>query len=367
MKVESTWLNIKDGESGKKLVVNLKWLLAWRSITGLCIKDEYINREIELSNGNLKWVDKDFECLDIHKPIIMFMFNRLRCVVHNDKFNIEVITDLSDCGESMHETEEDQSDDIEKIRIEENIAKIKLETDLDAKVQKLNKRLSLLGSNNTYKTTNGTSIITMDESSKIDNYDDIVGNTLFTYEMDINVKKDLDLNVDNCDFVNLGGLKYDDIALNSNKGKHLQYINGYVNEHDDSSLEIGSNISMEEAAMLNIWQINHMIDVKRVNECFLDLVFTPDYMDLSQLDYVDHLTITDEDGFMMDDKTKIIDFKDKFIIFKGAKYLKFYLLNLDKLIIRSSNKETYYAIGRIVDRLNSPEKRIVKLEFTGEQ
>lgn len=341
MKVEYTWLHIKDGESGKKLVVNLKWLLAWRMTTGLLISDKYTDREIELSNGNLKWVDKDFECVGI-STAVNFKFNGACYTVYNDKFNIRV--DLT-----LHNEFTDG---------------IEIETDFDEKVQKLNKRLSLLGSDGTYRITNGTNIINVDEHSKIHNYDDIVSNTLFVYDDDIRLNKDLYLCADDCDFVNLGGIQFDDIDLYSNKEKYLQYINGYMTEHDDNFFNIDGNISMEEAHQVALVGERYKIRAKRIRYCFIRLAEVPDYTDLSYLDSIDSLTITDEGGLMAFGVQKVIDFKDKFIIFKNMQALQFYVFR-SKLTIRSSNVETYNTLERMIDRLASSIKQNVKLEFTG--
>lgn len=346
MKVEYTWLHIKDGESGKKLVVNLKWLLAWRMITGLNISDRYVDREIELSNGNLKWVDKDFECVGIRASIV-FKFNDIHYIVYNDKFNIKADLVLLDRDE-----------------IFENKHVIKIETDYDEKVQKLNKRLSLLGSDNAYKITNGTNIINIDQHSKINNYDDLVNNTLFMYEDDIRLNKDLYLCVDDCDFVNLGGIQFDDIDLYSNKEKYLQYLNGYMTEHDDNFFNIDGNISMEEAHQVALVGERYKIRAKRIRYCFIKLAEVPDYIDLSYLDSIDSFTITDEDGLMAFEVQKVIDFKDKFIIFKNMQALQFYVFR-SKLTIRSSNIETYNILDKMMDRMTSSRKQNVKLEFTG--
>lgn len=340
MKVESTWLNIKDGESGKKLVVNLKWLLAWRSVTGLNISDKYVDREIELSNGNLKWVDKDFECVGI-STTVNFKFNGACYTVYNDKFNIRV--DLT-----LHNEFTDG---------------IEIETDFDEKVQKLNKRLSLLGSDGTYRITNGTNIINVDEHSKIHNYDDIVSNTLFVYDDDIRLNKDLYLCADDCDFVNLGGIQFDDIDLYSNKEKYLQYLNGYMTEHDDNFFHIDGNISMEEAHQVALVGERYKIRAKRIRYCFIKLAEVPDYIDLSYLDFIDSLNITDENGLMAFEVQKVIDFKDKFIIFKNMQALQFYAFR-SKLTIRSSNVETYNTLKKMIDRMESFRKQNVKLEFT---
>ena len=350
MKVEYTWLHIKDGESGKKLVVNLKWLLAWRMITGLNISDRYVDREIELSNGNLKWVDKDFECVGIRARIV-FKFNDIHYIVYNDKFNIKadlVLLDRDDIFENEHV--------------------IKIETDYDEKVQKLNKRLSLLGSDNAYKITNGTNIINIDQHSKINNYDDLVNNTLFMYEDGINIQKDLYLDVSDCDFVDFGGVQYEDIELCSNKEKYVQYINGYSTMFGNGGMLIEKTIHAEEASQLCLCR-NGMgiLDAKRVRKCYIDLAAYDDYIDLSGIDFIDTLQISDENCDYDAYSEKQIDFGDKFIIFSGANPLELDLYNEANIRITSSNKKTYDTIKKIVNRVEKSRKRHLTLEFTGKQ
>ena len=350
MKVEYTWLHIKDGESGKKLVVNLKWLLAWRMITGLNISDRYVDREIELSNGNLKWVDKDFECVGIRARIV-FKFNDIHYIVYNDKFNIKadlVLLDRDDIFENEHV--------------------IKIETDYDEKVQKLNKRLSLLGSDNAYKITNGTNIINVDEHSKIQNYDDIVNNTLFMYEDGINIQKDLYLDVSDCDFVDFGGVQYEDIELCSNKEKYVQYINGYSTMFGNGGMLIEKTIHAEEASQLCLCRNGiGILDAKRVRKCYIDLAAYDDYIDLSGIDFIDTLQISDENCDYDAYSEKQIDFGDKFIIFSGANPLELDLYNEANIRITSSNKKTYDTIKKIVNRVEKSRKRHLTLEFTGKQ
>lgn len=350
MKVEYTWLHIKDGESGKKLVVNLKWLLAWRMTTGLNISDRYVDREIELSNGNLKWVDKDFECVGIRASIV-FKFNDIHYIVYNDKFNIKADLVLLDRDE-----------------IFENEHVIKIETDYDEKVQKLNKRLSLLGSDNAYKITNGTNIINIDQHSKINNYDDLVNNTLFMYEDGINIQKDLYLDVSDCDFVDFGGVQYEDIELCSNKEKYVQYINGYSTMFGNGGMLIEKTIHAEEASQLCLCR-NGMgiLDAKRVRKCYIDLAAYDDYIDLSGIDFIDTLQISDENCDYDAYSEKQIDFGDKFIIFSGANPLELDLYNEANIRITSSNKKTYDTIKKIVNRVEKSRKRHLTLEFTGKQ
>lgn len=350
MKVEYTWLHIKDGESGKKLVVNLKWLLAWRLVTGLNISDRYVDREIELSNGNLKWVDKDFECVGIRASIV-FKFNDIHYIVYNDKFNIKADLVLLDRDE-----------------IFENEHVIKIETDYDEKVQKLNKRLSLLGSDNAYKITNGTNIINIDQHSKINNYDDLVNNTLFMYEDGINIQKDLYLDVSDCDFVDFGGVQYEDIELCSNKEKYVQYINGYSTMFGNGGMLIEKTIHAEEASQLCLCR-NGMgiLDAKRVRKCYIDLAAYDDYIDLSGIDFIDTLQISDENCDYDAYSEKQIDFGDKFIVFSGANPLELDLYNEANIRITSSNKKTYDTIKKIVNRVEKSRKRHLTLEFTGKQ
>ena len=350
MKVEYTWLHIKDGESGKKLVVNLKWLLAWRLTTGLNISDRYVDREIELSNGNLKWVDKDFECVGIRASIV-FKFNDIHYIVYNDKFNIKADLVLLDRDE-----------------IFENEHVIKIETDYDEKVQKLNKRLSLLGSDNAYKITNGTNIINIDQHSKINNYDDLVNNTIFMYEDGINIQKDLYLDVSDCDFIDFGGVQYEDIELCSNKEKYVQYINGYSTMFGNGGMLIEKTIHAEEVSQLCLCR-NGMgiLDAKRVRKCYIDLAAYDDYIDLSGIDFIDTLQISDENCDYDAYSEKQIDFGDKFIIFSGANPLELDLYNEANIRITSSNKKTYDTIKKIVNRVEKSRKRHLTLEFTGKQ
>lgn len=350
MKVESTWLNIKDGGSGKKLVVNLKWLLAWRSITGLNISDKYVDREIELSNGNLKWVDKDFECIGIHVRIA-FKFNSIYYIVYNDKFHIKVELSL-----------------LEADVIYKNYHVIEIETDFDEKVQKLNKRLSLLGSDNAYKVTNGTNIININQHSRIHNYDDLVDNTIFTYEDGVNIQKDLYLDVSDCDFVDFCGVQYEDIELCSNKEKYLQYINGYSTMFGNGGMLIEKTIHAEEASQVCLCRNGMGIfDAKRVRKCYIDLAAYGNYIDLSGIDFIDTLEISDENCDYDAYSEKQIDFGDKFILFSGPNPLEFNLYNEANIKITSSNKETYDTIKKIVDRIEKSRKRYLALEFTEEQ
>lgn len=147
MNIKDTWLLIR---SDKNILVNLYWFIKCRSC-GLCIKHTLIEHEIALSDGNMKLINDTAgieSLIDITERNAIYRLNftggNVLLISHDKKdinANSTAVSRFIPC-------------------IDYNI-----ETDLDSEVERLNKRLKLIGSD-VVKTTDGVEVLDWNEDDE---------------------------------------------------------------------------------------------------------------------------------------------------------------------------------------------------------
>ena len=332
MHIDNTWIRCDNG-----ILINLKWLLQWRLMTGLNLSPKYIDKEIEISKGNMKWDDgSEHSILDISNDTVstIELAGAKYCITSNKN------------GLHVYIVNSDSSSDI------------KIETDLDDKVSKINRRLQLIGDNKCMG-TNGTYIFSREHCDKVRDVHQLENNALVYQRHDVAVPRNWRLNVDHSDFVSLNDIFYiDEITLESTIGdKHLAYISG-----ESNIVHVGRNITIEEAAGINL---SLPCNIKRTDRCMIDLNRCKDMrrIDLSCMEYIDQLFIRD-DIETRKHQIHVIDFKDsKPILNKGAASILFDV-SMCNVLVTSSDRDTFEILQNSVK--NGISRDRVLVDYTGE-
>lgn len=333
MHINSTWIKCDNG-----ILINLKWLLQWRLMTGLNLSSKYIDREIELSTGNMKWDDgSEHDILDTS---------------NNTVINIELagakysIMSVHESHLNVYMLGADSS------------SYMKIETDFDAQVNKINRRLQLIGDNKCMG-TNGTYIFSREHCDKVRDVHQLENNALVYQRHDVAVPRNWRLNVDHSDFISLNDIFYiDEITLESTIGdKQLAYISGGSN-----IVHVGRNIAIEEAAGINL---SLPCNIKRTDRCMIDLNRCKNLrnIDLSGMEYIDQLFIND-DVETSKHQIHVIDFKDsKPILNKGGASILFDVSRCN-VLVKSSDRDTFEILQNSVK--NGISRDRVLVDYTGE-
>lgn len=333
MHINNTWIRCENG-----VLINLKWALQWRLMTGLNLSPKYIDREIELSTGNMKWDDgSEHSILDVsnYTTKIIELAGAKYSIVSTDKNRLNAYRTSLD-----------------------NYSDIKIDTDFDDKINKINRRLQLIGESKCMG-TNGTYMFSREHCDRVRDVHQLENNTLVYQRNDTAIPNNWKLNVDNSDFVSLNSVYYiDEITLETTKeDKHLAYISG-----ESNIVHVGSNITIEEAAGINL---SLPCNIKRIDRCMIDLNRCK-YMrriDLSGLEYIDQLFIKD-DIDSSKHQLHVIDFKDsKPILNKGGASILFDV-SMCKVLVTSRDRDTFEILKRSVETGISRDR--VTVDYTGE-
>lgn len=333
MHINNTWVKCENG-----ILINLKWLLHWRLMTGLNLSSKYIDREIELSKGNMKWDDgSEHSILDISNS------------------NVRII-ELTGAKYSIVNTDENKLN-VYRTSLD-NDSDIKIDTDFDDKINKINRRLQLIGESKCMG-TNGTYIFSREYCDRVKDVHQLENNALVCQRNDNNIPNNWRLNVDNSDFVSLSSVYYiDEIKLESTvKNKHLAYISG-----EGNIINIGSNITIEEAAGISL---SLPCNIKRIDRCMIDLnrCNSMRCIDLSGIEYIDQLFIKD-DIESSKRQIHVIDFKDSKPILNKDKASILFDVSICKVLVTSSDRDTFEILKRAVE--TGISRANVTVDYTGE-
>ena len=333
MHINNTWIKCENG-----ILINLKWMLQWRLMTGLNLSPKYIDREIELSKGNMKWDD-----------------GSEHSVLDTSNYTARTI-ELAGAKYSIVSTDENRLD-VYRTSFD-NYSDIKIETDFDDKINKINRRLQLIGESKCMG-TNGTYIFSREHCDRVRDVHQLENNALVCQRNDTNIPNNWRLNVDNSDFVSLNSVYYiDEITLESTKeDKHLAYISG-----ESNIINIGSNITIEEAAGINL---SLPCNIKRIDRCMIDLnrYTSMRHIDLSDLEYIDQLLIKD-DIESSKHQIHVIDFKDSKPILNKDSASILFDVSVCKVLVTSRDRDTFEILKRSVETGISRDR--VTVDYTGE-
>lgn len=331
MNIKDVWVTLRVKEN-KSLKANLYWLMAWRW-DGVYICDGLVDREIELSNGNMYWSDTQ-EKLEKYKF----------CLENDIAYEViinEKIAHINGYGKS-------DGFDV-------------LASDNVTEANKRNKRLNLIGSRERYK-SDGIEMIKYIEYKPIYKRSLIDTNDkhLDTCEADVEVGKKVTVNV--TDYHTLSLTDYDylrvDIKALDGKKKHLRLLeaNDSGMLDTDTGIHIESeNITVEWSKYLGLSNYN-LKSLRRLNSCVIFGSEDNNRYDFSNIDYIDPY-----DGVSIDapGKSIVLDFGNKFICMTEASIKS---PNTDVLIVYSNPKMT--EVLEALERNN--EDGYIKIEYQGE-
>lgn len=330
MNINNTWIRCND------IFVNLKWFMSHRFTNGISLKSEHINREIELSDGNIRlnYVGLDIIVVDDeHEAVVQFEGEIEYILFYNGErlytvVNSGAISDGLDCI-------------------------TKVETDFDSSINRHNKRMSLIG-DSSRQCTDGVSIINYTMGRHIRFIKSLYLNCDTIFRFDTFIQNNMNLSIGDCSFVSLRNVSIlvKDAYLSTDKKEiNLRYVYGIpFSTIYGESLLVNDNIKAEECKYIRM----HTPNFKRIAHSTLELD-KDKYLDLSNIEYIQCLYVVGDNK----DETYTLDFKDKYIIFMddavifdGCKC---------HVILRTSNKDTYKVLKNCANSSN------IKLEFTGEQ
>lgn len=277
--MEDEWILIRDD-----LKMNVKWFLEHRCL-GMSIKPELINKEIALSNGNIRRV--------VPRAVTDDRGQLLKRHVYVFKPGISVaITPVGD--------------ELKGIYSYTN-KKTYTENSLDTEIDKLNRRMSLIGSDRQFS-TDGVSLVQIIDIDELKKEDASSRNIMIKRKPSsirdacVVVKECIDINVDKLDFLNLKNYEFKGVRLTGNK--HLRYIE--VNPTDSYKLNMSEGVTCEMVHNANL-TASDMNKIKRIYNCSI----SENFVDLSNIDYISSM------GLMLDENTGSethIHFGDKFVI-----------------------------------------------------
>ena len=316
--MEDEWILIRDD-----LKMNVKWFLEHRCL-GMSIKPELINKEIALSNGNIRRVVPravSGVATDDNGQL-------LRRYLYTFKNGISVeITPVSGELKGIYRYTDRKS---------------YTETNFDAEIDKLNRRMSLVGSDRQF-CTDGISLVQVIDIDDLKKEDVSSGNVVVIRKPSsirdtCVVKECIDINVDKLDFLNLKNYEFKGVRLTGNK--HLRYIE--VNPTDSYMLDMDDGVTCEMVHNANL-TASDMNKIKRIYNCGTHESF----VDLSNIDYISEM------GLMLDENTGSethIHFGDKFVIMSANSIFR---IEEKDLRITYSNPDMTDIIRRFAKNANA--------------
>lgn len=265
------------------LEMNVKWFIKYRFM-GLSMRPELINKEIALSNGNIRRVEVDEERPLFGRHVYLFK-NKLSVVIDHVADEIK--------GMIGYYTE----------------SAVLTKTSLDDEIDKLNKRLSLVGSKRQFS-TDGVSLVQLINTDELTLKDASTVNictkmTPFVNKSICSINECVDINVDKLDFLNVRRYKFKGLHFTGHK--HLRYLvaNARI-ELYNYDITMGDGVTFEMAESVNILPGN-MTKIKRLYNC----ATKENFIDLSNVDYISH------GGLCLDGETGAethLHFGDKYVM-----------------------------------------------------
>lgn len=276
--MEDEWILIRDD-----LEMNVKWFIEHRCL-GMSIRPELINKEMDLSNGNIRKI----------VPRVATDGKGQLMKRHVYVFKPGISVAITPVG-----------DELKGIYSYTN-KKTYTESSLDTEIDKLNRRMSLIGSDRQFS-TDGVSLVQIIDIDDLKKEDASSRNIMIKRKPSsirdtCMIKECVDINVDRLDFLNIISHEFKGVRLTGNK--HLRYIK--VNPIDSYKLNMDEGVTCEMIQNANL-KASDMNKIKRIYNCSI----SENFVDLSNIDYISSM------GLMLDENTGSethIHFGDKFVI-----------------------------------------------------
>lgn len=329
MYIKDTWLLVRYTRDKKKVLVNLYWLLKERYYM-IVISDIYLNKEIELSNGNIIISDGvGLNIIDCTKRYT----TRLKFI------GIDAMISENVCYFTWRYATPKNTD-----------SGISISTDLDSEVDKINNRMSLIGADTTV-CTDGIQILK--RASTVKNKDSIEQNTIYTDTCE--VKEDIKCKVTDGGFVNINLIKCCTCKLEADGPVNLRFIDG------SSYIEVTADDKIYCDSLFRAMITQDIITrTKRIIDCCYEDDNTEEhsiYLDFSNLDLVDRFRLHDKYNKI---RSITLDFKGKYVIMEQFA-IKFICREDMNITIKYSNRE----MQRVLEILFGEQKNC-KIIYTGE-
>lgn len=323
--MEEEWILIRDD-----LEMNAKWFIEYRFM-GLSMRPELINKEIALSNGNIRKI--------VPRVATDGKGQLLKRHVYVFKPGISVaITPVGD--------------ELKGIYSYTN-KKTYTESSLDTEIDKLNRRMRLIGSDRQFS-TDGVSLVQIIDIDELKKEDASSRNIKIKRKSSsirdtCMIKECVDINVDRLDFLNIRSYEFKGVRLIGNK--HLRYIE--VNPIDSYKLNMGEGVTCEMIQNANL-TASDMNKIKRIYNCSI----SENFVDLSNIDYISSM------GLMLGENTGSethIHFGDKFVIMSTNSIFR---IEEKDLRITYSNPDMSCVLRKFAHRANGVMGK-VKLVYEG--
>lgn len=337
MLIQDVWV-LTMKKDGKYLICNMKWLAEHRAFGVVAFKEvatplKNIDYEIKWSDGNMKWVDSIEGLAVINFTDITSKENNWdsgKTAIHTSTAAISIVKTKSGIT-AVHDWYAGRGIYI---------------NDREDEVNKLNNRLSIIGSKDNY-CTDGVDIKlwTYEQPKRVDPY------KIYLEDGDhVLIEDDSSIDVTNWDFLDLAmSYDYEDIEITAKGNKKLRYLQLNYEEYAlnkwrsaPHKVRIGDNIDIESALDVQILDKN-VKRFKRLYDCTAGLYSQYSRkeitLDLSNTDYIGYRGLVA--GYYMERVT--LDFKDKYVVLcKDAIYITEHgKKHNQKVTIRYSNPEMH--------------------------
>lgn len=310
MHIKDTWL-LTGERADEYQLVNLQWFLGYRK-TGLRLT----GIEARLSNGNMLWTSEieKYYHIDVTEGAI------LKIVDHYIFVDIQIHG-----GRQLIVEEVKVSDDKNRA--------IEIETDLDLQVEKMNKRLSLVGDTEKCICTDGITIYNL--LNKIENNATIRTNTVLN---NVKINK-ISVDTTDIDFADLELMTCEQIEFTGNG--HLRWLKCINKVIESYRVIVNGSIEIDDAYGIDLFEWRKC-KIHRLHKCTL-FGSMDKVIDLSEVDYIDNFGITIKVGsidnkIVLDFKGKYVELEDQFLnlILVGGKHTR--------VILRSTNAKMIASI-----------------------
>lgn len=338
MLIQDVWV-LTMKKDGKYLICNMKWLIEHRAFGVVAFEEaatslKNIDYEIKLSNGNMKWVDSIESLTAVDFTDITSKENNWdsgKTAIHTGTDAISIAKTQSGVT-AVHDWYAGRGIYID---------------DREDEVNKLNNRLSIIGSKDHYS-TDGVDIKlwTYEQPKRVDPYKIYFEGE----ESPVLIEDDSSIDVTNWDFLDLATYyDYEDIEITAKGNKKLRYLQLDYEEYALDKWEsaphkvrIKDNIDIESVSDVQILAKN-VKRFKRLYDCTAGLYSQYSKkeveLDLSNADYIGYRGLVA--GYYMERVT--LDFKDKYVVLcKDAIYITEHgKKHNQKVTIRYSNPEMH--------------------------
>lgn len=334
MNIKDVWVTLRI-KGNKSLLANLYWLIAWR-MHGVYICDDLVDREIELSNGNMYWEATNEATAGKH---IVYKF----CLEDGMQYGVCVTEDIAY---------------INFTGTPNKLVNV-LESDSVTEALKRNKRLKLVGSEEYYK-SDGVEMIKFIGRRPNYHKDTIATNDRYieASESEVEVAGNLTVNV--TDFYTLSLVDYDYIEVYITalgKKKHLRLLE--ANDSNTSlilaGIDINRDITVEWGSCIGLSN-NNLKSLRRLNNCVIYGREDYDTYDFSNIDYINPYVGVNIDA---PGESLVLDFGNKFICMSDKSIKS---QNTNVLIVYSNPKMT----GVLKELEKNNEDGTIKVKYQGE-